>query len=302
MTSFRIISFDGGGIRGAISARILKRLSYNYPELIEKTDLFAGTSTGSLIALCLAYGISPDIIDTTYNIDNMKTVFKSPKINPFSPIFSNKGLKKILSSSLPEDLTIGSLKKYVFIPAFNVKGFSKKTWEPVFFNNLSKGNTYDFKVIDAAIASSAAPAYFPSYKDFIDGGVIVNSPSIAAVINTMKYLKPRHNIRDFKVISIGTGRTLDRISKNTSSWGAIQWILNPFTKVKTPIISILLNDSTLSDMYCSELLGSNYIRIDPILNTMIPLDDYKQVPYLKSEADKLNLTSINSYIENIYLK
>lgn len=138
MTSFRIISFDGGGIRGAISARILKRLSYNYPELIEKTDLFAGTSTGSLIALCLAYGIPPDIIDTTYNIDNMKTVFKSPKINPFSPIFSNKGLKKILSSSLPEDLTIGSLKKYVFIPAFNVKASRKRPGSLYFLTTYLK--------------------------------------------------------------------------------------------------------------------------------------------------------------------
>lgn len=54
MAPFRIISFDSGGVRGALSARILKRLSNKFPNLISRTHLFAGTSTGSLIALGLA--------------------------------------------------------------------------------------------------------------------------------------------------------------------------------------------------------------------------------------------------------
>ena len=57
---YRILSFDGGGIRGIVTLAILKRLETAFPNLIANTDLFAGTSTGGIIALALAAGKSVD--------------------------------------------------------------------------------------------------------------------------------------------------------------------------------------------------------------------------------------------------
>lgn len=303
MAPFRIISFDGGGIKGALSTRILKRLCEKYPELLSKTDLFAGTSTGALISLVLAYGKDSEYIDNLYNYETIKSIFTPAHFNPFRPKYSNKNLKNILSTVFHEYLTIGDLKKYVFIPSFNVKGFNSNNWQPVFFNNLSKGELSTAKVIDVALSSSAAPTYFPSHKNFIDGGVIDNSPSASSMISTMKILKPRHQLSDFRVLSIGTGQTLDSIKNDTSNWGALQWALYPTSNMKLPLVSILLmSDAPLSEMYCQELIGLNYHRINPILNYEIPLDDYKKVPLLKKAVDNLDLSEAYRYIERYFLK
>jgi patatin-like phospholipase/acyl hydrolase len=59
MSTYRILSIDGGGIRGVLTARILERLLEDQPDLLQKVDLFAGTSTGGLLALGFAAGWSP---------------------------------------------------------------------------------------------------------------------------------------------------------------------------------------------------------------------------------------------------
>ena len=62
----RIIAVDGGGVGGAIPARLIQRLAEVHPGLLDKADLFAGTSTGGLIALGLAKGLSPDQLVDLY--------------------------------------------------------------------------------------------------------------------------------------------------------------------------------------------------------------------------------------------
>jgi patatin-like phospholipase/acyl hydrolase len=51
MTPFRILALDGGGIRGVITAAILERLELAQPGFMKTIDLFAGTSTGGILAL-----------------------------------------------------------------------------------------------------------------------------------------------------------------------------------------------------------------------------------------------------------
>lgn len=302
MATFRIIVFDGGGIRGALSSRILKRICIRYPKLLDSTDLFAGTSTGALIALALAYGKDGNYVDNLYNYETIKSIFSPSHLNLFRPKFDNKNLKNTLSSVFPPDLKLGDLKKYVFVPAFNIKGFSSDNWQTVFFNNLSHGSTYSSKVIDVALSSSAAPTYFPSYNNFIDGGVVVNSPTAASMVSVMKLLKPKRELCDFRILSIGTGTTLNQIKANTSSWGALQWILSPTCNVKSPLVSVLLNDTPLEDMYCRELLGPNYFRINPVLRYNISLDDYEKVPLLKTAVDELDLSDTFNFIEQHFLR
>lgn len=303
MTPFRIISFDGGGIRGAFSTRILKRLCEKYPQLLSETNLFAGTSTGALIALGLAAGKDIEFIDNLYTYKTIKSIFTPAHFNPFKPKYSNKNLKHMLASIFTENLTIGDLPKYVFVPAFNVQGYTTNHWQSVFFNNLTKNNMLQEKVIDIALSTSAAPTFFPSHKNFIDGGVIDNSPAASSMLSALKVLKPKYKLSDFRVLSIGTGKTLDSIKNDISSWGSLQWALFPTTKLQLPLISILLmNDIPLSDMYCQELIGINYHRINAIFNHEIPLDAYKMVPMIKDVADNLDLSECYSYIENHFLK
>jgi predicted acylesterase/phospholipase RssA len=70
---FIILSCDGGGIRGLITALLLHDLD---PAFLQKVSLFAGTSTGSIIALGLAAGISIDQIVQLYrSMSNCRDIF-----------------------------------------------------------------------------------------------------------------------------------------------------------------------------------------------------------------------------------
>ena len=57
IAKFKIMTFDGGGVKGVLKVILLKRLLQVFPQLFNTTDFFAGTSTGSFIALSLAYEI-----------------------------------------------------------------------------------------------------------------------------------------------------------------------------------------------------------------------------------------------------
>ncbi|GAA0069048.1 patatin-like phospholipase family protein [Clostridium sardiniense] len=304
MCAFRIVSFDGGGIRGALSARIFKRLCDRYPDILNKTDLYAGVSTGSLIALLLASGKDGDDVDNLYSYDNIKNIFTPNHLNIFRPKYSNKRLKNTINSVFDENYKLKDLNKYVFIPSFNLLGLDSKGWEPVFFNNISKDSSLsNYSVIDVALSSSAAPTYFPSHNGFIDGAVVTNMPTATALIQILKLYKSKLDFSDFRILSIGTGITPCSIKRNTSKWGIAQWAYNPFLKAKKPLVSILLNDTIpLEDMYCTELLKNNFFRINPILDNEIEMDDYKKVNEMKKLASSLDLTKAYKYIENYFLK
>ncbi len=302
MSTFRIISFDGGGVRGTLSIRLLLRIIEKYPTLLEQTHLFAGTSTGSFIALGLGYNLAPSKIDTLYSYDNAKYIFTPAYRNYLRPKFKNTHLKDTLSSVFPPNLTLASLPKFVFIPTFNVKGYHSKGFNTVYMNNLTSNPTLSEKVLDTALYSSAAPTYFPSYNNFIDGGVAMNSPTSAPVIFVRSLFPAKYPLKDFRLLSIGTGYYPERIERDTSNWGIAQWNYNPKTQVKYPLNSILFDaTSTLDNRYSEELLGKNFFRLNPNLDRYVALDDYKQVPYLQQLASETYLGDTFNYIERHFL-
>lgn len=303
MKTFKILAFDGGGIKGALSAKLLKRICDKFPNLLDEIDLFAGTSTGSLIALSLAYGKDANFIDNIYSYGNTKKIFSPKQHNLFKPKYNNDNLKEILSNYFPENLLIKDLNKYVFVPSFNVKGFNQDCWEVIFFNNLCTNETSNSTVIDAALASSAAPTYFPSHKNFIDGGVVVNSPTAASVFSAMNCFDYLKSGSDFRLLSIGTGDSPDKIIGDTSKWGPIQWAFHPFAKMKSPFLSLVMDGSSyLEDIYCKEFLQKNYFRVNPKVSKFIAMDNPQFVPFLKNLATEYDLSETYNFIENIFLK
>ncbi|NKF06999.1 patatin-like phospholipase family protein [Clostridium gasigenes] len=302
MKTFKILSFDGGGIKGALSARILKRICEKFPNLLDEVDLFAGTSTGSLIALSLAYGKTANFVDDLYSYSNTKKIFSPSQYNIFKPKYSNYNLSQLLLDYFPEDLLIKDLKKYVFVPSFNVKGFTKDSFEVVFFNNLCNNSTYNSRVIDVALSTSAAPTYFPSHNNFIDGGVVANSPTAAAVFSAMNCFSTLSSGNDFRLLSIGTGDSPDTIIGDTSKWGAAQWAFHPFAKMKSPFLSLVMDGSSyLEDIYCKEFLKTNYFRINPKVSKFIAMDKPQFVPFLKNLGTEVDLTETYKFIETIFL-
>ncbi|MBE6053802.1 MAG: hypothetical protein E7212_07785 [Clostridium sartagoforme] len=302
MKKFKILSFDGGGVRGVISIEILYRILNKYPKFLDEVDMFSGTSIGAIIAALLAKGVPVEDLREVYSKELIKDIFSKGRWNLIRPKFNNSALKKLISNYFDEDFKIKDFSKYILIPAFYLGDKNTHSWQPVFFNNLSVNDTSNTIVKDALLASSAAPTYFPSYKNYIDGGVVTNSPTAISLLkilsSTNKYKK-----EDILLLSIGTGESPEKIIGKTEKWGRFQWAFHPLAKMQSPLLSLLLDSSsTLGDLYCTEVLKDNYFRINPRVPKFIELDDYKFIDYLRYIGKRCDLENLFNYLNNFYLK
>jgi patatin-like phospholipase/acyl hydrolase len=135
MANFRILSCDGGGIRGVLTAVLLDRLSGQYPALLQDSPdtitMYAGTSTGGILALGLAAGLSPAQIRDLY-VTNGKLIFDSSWARNVVEIgglsgskYDNANLKQILSD------TFGARKLKDLAPRVLIASFSLDNQRPI---------------------------------------------------------------------------------------------------------------------------------------------------------------------------
>ena len=197
------LSFNGGGALGIGPAYVLTRLEQdlNGKSICELTHAYAGTSTGAIIAGCLAEGINGHEIFKLYQ-DNVKKIFTKysliKRLNPKCPSYDNSNLKKLLKERLHGRCS--EWFKPVFMPTVFMNGESEeKVWD--------KGDLDTDKWF-AVLSSTAAPIYFDvaidekGHRCFCDGGLWGNDPVMALVSGLME--KGWSN-KDFKVISFNTG-------------------------------------------------------------------------------------------------
>jgi patatin-like phospholipase/acyl hydrolase len=293
---YRILTFDGGGVRGVLSAILLDRLSKAFPELTRTVHLVVGTSVGSFLTLGLASGKTPREIVAMFSKENLESVFSNPNRIPIvRPKYHNTGLQDLLSSFFSPDLRLQDLQKRTIVTAFDVGGPLQSSWKPVFFNNFPLSDTNNITVIDAAMASSAAPIYFPSYNQLIDGGVFANSPSVTGISMAVDKQFGGQHLDNLVLLSIGTGFEELRITQNTTEWGFGQWSYNSPEKQRSeephfPLLSVMLNGGVEADTFYSQsLLGERYHRLSPILSKNIPLDDIKSYNMLVETAMNADL-------------
>lgn len=251
----KILSLDGGGIRGALTLGYLKKIEAilrekeNNPEylLSDYFDLIGGTSTGSIIATLLALGKSVDEIKNMYMHLGSK-IFSGKRIwwNPFETYnylkaeFDEKNLVTNLKTHLG-DITLGSKDLKTGLCIVAKRADSNSPW---FFINHPKGKFYklnkDIPLWQLLRASSAAPSYFipqtinignGEVGAFVDGGVsMANNPALSLfMIATLKsfpfnWIKEENKLT---LISVGTGYT--EYSKQTrqinKSW-LLSWAKN----------------------------------------------------------------------------
>lgn len=302
MAKYRIMTFDGGGIRGALTATLLKRLQEQFPDLIAMADLFAGTSTGSFIALGLASGKTPEDLVELYSEANGKFIFTPRHINLLRPKYDNIHLMRLLSSVFPPSLRLKDLKTKVLIPSFKVNDPVTGNWTPVFFSNFANSTTGDEDVIDAALSSSAAPTYFPSYQQHIDGGVIANNPSLAAIAAAVDEKAGQQSLDEIILLSIGTGFNAVQITADTSQWGILQWAVDPSPPPELPLQEILFDGTIEVDsIFSFQLLNNRFFRLNPVLTENVALDDYKEIPTLVQVAQEYDLGPAIDWINQYWL-
>ncbi|MDQ3572986.1 MAG: patatin-like phospholipase family protein [Actinomycetota bacterium] len=307
----RILSIDGGGIRGLIPALFLARLEEllsardGSPTLAESFDLMAGTSTGGLIALGLTAprggrpAMSAAQMVEMYAGEEGRRIFERPAVRKlpllgravdlFTPKYSLGPLADVLEARIGPGL-LGEALTEVIVTAYDMSGRGPrffKRWRPA---------DQAVRMVDAALATAAAPTFFPAHEhggeSLIDGGVFASNPTVAAIVEALKRTDDPVGLRgdDLLVVSLGTGSYETGFDQEeVEGWGAVNWVL-PGEHGEPPLISAMLDgQSDAADHWAHVLLnhrpgtemppaseqgaGPRYFRYQVRLDRPLPMDD-----------------------------
>jgi patatin-like phospholipase/acyl hydrolase len=306
MAPYRILTFDGGGILGLLSITLIERLEKERPGFLSMVDMFAGTSTGGIIALALASGMQPAEVRQMY--ENLgRQVFKDSILDNvrdggqlLGAQYSNKTLKNFLTETFHEK-TLGDLPKKVLISSFDLDNESTqpdvpRTWKAKFFHNFSGQDTDSSeKVVNVALYTSAAPTYFPIIDGYTDGGVVANNPSVCALAQAINPKYGKKNLRDIRLLSVSTGAQPKYIDIKNGDWGLAKWGFK--------LVNILLEGNVgLADYQCRQILGNHYLRINPILPVPIELDKVKEIPILQTVGWQYDLSQAVAWTKRYFKK
>lgn len=226
---FKILSIDGGGIKGLYSATVLSNFEEEYNCLTsDHFDLICGTSTGGLIALAISQKTPAREICDFYTehggqifpnrptwlrwFEYLETKFFKGKYFLGQTLwygkYNNVYLKKVLTD-LFQDKTIGDSNNLLCVPSYCITEA-----RPYIFKYdhtvLRRDNKTTY--VDVALATSAAPTYFPVHqisshhnKQFVDGGVWANNPTMIGLIEALKYFVGKDKEYDsIQILSISS--------------------------------------------------------------------------------------------------
>jgi patatin-like phospholipase/acyl hydrolase len=310
----KVLSIDGGGIRGIIPSMVLKEIEGRTQRPVsELFDLIVGTSTGGLIALALAKPGSSG--EPAYDAKSLIGFYESEGERIFHiPIWKRvesgwnlldekyppKGLEKVLNEFLGQTRLKEALVP-VMIPAYEIE--SRMPW--FFRSERAKfSQSYDFPMKDVARAAAAAPTYFPpkklvtegggDYYSLIDGGVYANNPGMCAFVEA-RMMFPEDS--DMLMVSLGTGELTRRIDHDDAEdWGLAQWA--------HPLLNVMFDgQSDTVDFQLQKLLfppgrGRRYYRFQTRLDSgNDDLDDPRpgNLRSLRKEAKEM----IGTHLEDL---
>lgn len=230
---FRILSLDGGGIKGAFTASVLATLEEDTGcAAADHFDLITGTSTGGIIAIGLGLGLPARKICDFY-AEKGATIFPGTSLvqraeGMLRQLFGPKHSHAVLREALEEVFggrRFGESKCRLVIPTYDAIGgriFLLKTAHHERFRY-----DIDAPAVDVALATSAAPTYFaaapfPTHADasYVDGGIWANSPVMVGVTEAVAFLGVP--LADLDMLSIGTTSTPFNIARHADS-GIVQW-------------------------------------------------------------------------------
>jgi patatin-like phospholipase/acyl hydrolase len=292
--TIRILSIDGGGIRGILPARVLQFIENKTGRsTAELFHLIAGTSTGGIIGCGLLAGKEAEELGDLY-AKRGSEIFAHSLWHTIRTVDTLAGakyeadvLERILQEQLG-DTWLGETRGVeLLVPTYIIelprpeesfgfpttrRPFLFKSWKArgTFLDRGDRKEALDFWLRDIARATSAAPTFFPpahiqnragDWFAMVDGGVFANNPTMCALTAAYK-LYPDIKERPVVVVSLGTG-SLERAMPYAEAkrWGELRWL--------HPILSILMDGN--ADTVCYEadqVLGPDrHFRIETSTGT-----------------------------------
>ena len=326
----RILSVDGGGVRGIVPAVVLEYIENRIIEVTKNPaarlsdflDFTAGTSTGSIISSMII--IPNDCGKPKYKMEDIvkayfelaDVVFKKDfwrNVKTLWGLFGPKYSNKYIENELLKKLDHWKMKDLLKPCAFTGYDIAKR--RPNIYTNRDESRKYeDYFVKDIIRGSTSIPAYFePAYfrdgidiNTIVDGGVFANNPALVAfieagktpeILNKFKNVSPENTL----LLSFGTSKYKPKeyTFNQTKRWGMAKWL--------TPILDILLQGMSEITQYEMEIIfksynaGNNFIRINPPIVLGNPSGKDSSAENMKHlHQDALNyITTNKTMLDNI---
>ena len=284
----RILSIDGGGIRGIVPAvvlmhleKTLQQLTHNSDaRLVDFFDLFAGTSTGSMIIAGL---LAPnennrpeysakEIVGLYF--DNAETIFQDSLLQDIKSVagllnvkYSPEGIESVFQQHFP-DTKLSELLKPTLIPVYDL------TRGKNYFFRQQKAQVsarHNYYLKDVLRCATSAITYFPPMqistvdntrkRCFIDGGIFANNPALSAYAE-FRYHNSELHAKDTMMFSLGTGKQGTHLNcESTQNWGALEW--------REPAGNLFANAVADANHYQLKAVYDsrpNYLRLDGFFN------------------------------------
>lgn len=311
----RILSLDGGGIKGVLSLYILEELKRQLMNigatkpLSHYFDLLVGCSTGALVVLGLVapsamdqrpltveqltdlyQGKATSIFDTSLR-PSLFTFFLNLFTPPKTPVAFEEKLAMLFN-----DDTLKSIKKHVLVPCLNMRHY-----DPMFFTQLRplEQTKPNFYLRDLSRAATSDPLLFPTKIIYtvdrqlpyclVDGGFFALSPTLFAYTHSLKIF-PDVNSR--LLLSVGTGQVpYENRCEDVAKWSYSKWV-SPLNE--SPLTKCFFQGQIKSSNDAMRLIPNvDFYRFEP------PIDPTESGSLNSSKKNLENLNTVGmAYIES----
>jgi patatin-like phospholipase/acyl hydrolase len=321
---FKVLSLDGGGIRGIFTATILAEIESELKlkgiknwQIYQNVDLIFGTSTGGILALALSLGIPAEEIQKLY-FNNAEKIFGNGKglfRSFFGSTHKRSELERLVTKIYKdyhnnEVPLLRDCKVPVAVSIYDLHKGTPSILKSMYHERFKRDP--NLPLFRAALSTSAAPTFFDpftaeDYNDLdgetvefkykVDGGVWANNPSLIALIEAQKAFNKK--LEDINLFSIGTGKSIFLENQRSKGFGIWYWVLSKRRRIielfmqgqsqqAENLISLLKNgiDKQEEDNF-------SYLRINTIFETekdIISLD----------ETNKTKLENLKNRAREIY--
>ncbi|MFD2744184.1 MULTISPECIES: patatin-like phospholipase family protein [Sphingobacterium] len=314
----RILSIDGGGIRGIIPGMVLLAMEQRLQDktknsdahLSEYFDFFTGTSTGGILIAIMLCPHPDDASKPRFYAKEALDIYLKYGPSIFSTTRWRRFLSKfgllselydatILESILDQyfgDVKLSELLKPAIMTAYNIELRKNHIFRQQ--KAISHGDTRDFYIKDVCRATAAAPTYFSVAEIFsiagtrfplLDGGVFAHNPALSGLLEMLKTYDT-FKIDDVHILSLGTG-----VAKNVYNYDDFKkkWAIS----IGPALVDIMTSSSSEStDYFLKQLFrsvhkASQYTRIEP--------NNVSSISPAMDDASPSNIQKLISLADNV---
>lgn len=304
---FRILAIDGGGIRGVFPAAFLAEIERRFLDgesIANHFDMIAGTSTGGIIALALAHGLTAQEILDVY-VDRGERIFPhAGRLGRLWRIIRSAGKPLHDQGRLQNELLrifgdahLGDAQSRLVVPSFDGRHGEPFIYKTPHHPDYKKDRHK--RMVDVALHTSAAPYYYPGVLDagyvMMDGGLWANTPVMNALVDALACFDVTRE--DIRILSIGTGQEAFTIDERSRLGGWLRWrSLRPYYAATRA-----QSKDSLGQAYL--MIGrQNVHRIDvPESDDPIGLDETRRAVRELPRMARVHAEAVGHHLHSVFL-